>query len=226
MVRTKNPHTAVHGALCRDEICEQLLRHLSDAPRSWRLEVAPSTIAGAGEGVHLIGSCAVGTAVAIYCGVAYAADDLPTMHKLVLPNNSYVMARRDGIIIDGRPDGTSQQFFEVAVQRDIAAGASPLVYTELAVGQKVNHPARGERPNVRAQPLDLQPDEFVDLHRLLPTVNFRPPAPGEPSKRTVVLIAERDLRDEELWLDYKLNPDGPLESWYAPVLPARAGGDE
>ena len=86
--------------------------------------------------------------------------------------------------------------------------------------------ARGERPNVRAQPLDLQPDEFVDLHRLLPTVNFRPPAPGEPSKRTVVLIAERDLRDEELWLDYKLNPDGPLESWYAPVLPARAGGDE
>ena len=32
-----------------------------------------------------------------------------------------------------------------------------------------------------------------------------------------VFIAARALHDEELFLDYKLREDGPLEPWYCPV---------
>ena len=48
----------------------------------------------------------------------------------------------------------------------------------------------------------------------------RPPAEGAPLKQTVVLVADRELRDEELFLNYKLRPQGPLAEWYAPVAPA------
>ena len=36
-----------------------------------------------------------------------------------------------------------------------------------------------------------------------------------------VFIATRALHDEELFLDYKLREDGPLEPWYCPVLKQR-----
>ena len=39
---------------------------------------------------------------------------------------------------------------------------------------------------------------------------------GDPARRTAVLIAARDLEDEELFLDYKLSAGSP-PPWYAPV---------
>ena len=54
-------------------------------------------------------------------------------------------------------------------------------------------------------------------HPFLPVSHFRPPAAGEASKQTAVFIATRALKDEELFLDYKLREDGPLEAWYSPV---------
>ena len=50
----------------------------------------------------------------------------------------------------------------------------------------------------------------------MPVSPFRPPADGDPARRTAVLIAARDLEDEELWLDYKLSAGSP-PPWYAPV---------
>ena len=46
---------------------------------------------------------------------------------------------------------------------------------------------------------------------------FRPPAEGDPVKQTVVLVTKREVADEEVFLDYKLRAEGPLESWYSPV---------
>ena len=147
-------------------------------------------------------------------------DDLPAMHMHILPGNSYIMARRDGVLIDGRPDGMSKMLYDTACARDAAAGAAPLaVGSELAVGQLVNHPAAGVQPNVGVRPLDLGADEHPMLHPRIPTVQFRRAAAGQPCKQTVVLVAERPLRDEELFLDYKLRAEGPLEEWYAPVEP-------
>ena len=190
-------------------------------PRSWRLEVASSSCADAGLGVFLRGHCPDGTAVALYPGVAYLADDLPVMHKLILPGNSYVLARRDGVLLDGNMSGASRQIFDTAVQRDlIRAGRgqqADVLQHELAVGNMVNHPPAGMRPNVSAAPLDLWETEHAELIRHIPTVNFRPPSGGAPSKQTAVLVAKRVLRDEELLLNYRFNPRGPLEKWYTPV---------
>ena len=132
--------------------------------------------------------------------------------------DAIVMMRRDGILIDGRPDGPSRRLYEMGKQRDLAAGFAPLVEdSPLSVGNKVNHPPSGERPNVHVQPFDLAAGERPALQPHLPVVNFRPAARGEPVKRTAVLLASRALCDEELMLDYKLRPDGPLATWYAPV---------
>ena len=210
------------AALTSEDICAQLSRILfadaASSSRTWRLEVATSSLTAAGDGVFLRGHCAAGAVLAIYPGVTFSADDLPAMHKMILPGNEYVLMRRDGILIDGRPDGPSRQLYEVAKRRDLAAGAAPLIEDgELGVGNKVNHPPSGAHPNVHVHPFDLRPGEHAPLHPYVPVVNFRPPADGEACKQTVVLVASRELRDEELLLNYKLRQEGPLESWYAPV---------
>ena len=192
--------------------------------RLWRCRVAPSLQTGAGCGVFVRGGrCPAGRVVAAYPGVSYEAEDLTMMHKLVLPGNEYVMFRRDGVLIDGRPDGPSKQMWEMAERRERAAGQPALdredLANELAIGNMVNHPPGGTRPNVVVHPIDLAPDEQVHLHQHLPVVSFRPPAEGDPCKRTVVLISAREIaEDEELYLDYKLRADGPRESWYIPVV--------
>ena len=214
------PGSGVADDAAHSEVCSQLVSLLlTNTPRSWRLEVAPSRLLGGGEGVLLHGTCAAGSVVALYPGVTFAASDLPAMHKMILPGNEYVMMRRDGILIDGRPDGPSKRLYNVAVQRDLAAGCQPLVENgELHVGNKVNHPPSGVLPNVHVRPFDLHPGEHPDLHCHVPVVNFRPPADGAPCKQTAVLIASRDLHDgEELLLNYKLRPEGPLAPWYTPV---------
>jgi hypothetical protein len=194
---------------------ECLFLHPS-SPRPWRLEVAPSSAPGAGEGVFIHGEAKAGMVLAVYPGVSFETEDLPTMHQIVLPGNDYVLMRRDGVLIDGRPDGSSAQLFAVAEQRDRAAGHAPLIRNgELHVGNKVNHPSGGALPNVAVAPIDLCGGDPLDAH--IPSLCFRPPSEGEPTKRTAVLIASRALHNEELWLDYKLRPQGPLEAWYKPV---------
>lgn len=210
-------------ASAKAAIVAQLQVLLLGSGAEWRLDVAASEVAGGGEGVHVRGTCEAGTVLACYPGVVYLPEDLPVMHKLVLPGNEYVLARRDGVLLDGRPDGSSAQILAVAQSRDRAAGAAAAVggpgagAAAFAVGNKVNHPPKGVPPNVAVFPLDLLPDEYPALHPFLPVSHFRPPAAGEASKQTAVFIATRALKDEELFLDYKLREDGPLEAWYSPV---------
>lgn len=185
------------AAAAHDEICRQLRALLSDpssaegpSERSstWKAIVQPSSAPGAGDGVYIDGTCSSGTVLAVYPGMSYHPEDLPVMHELVLKNNSYVLARRDGILIDGRPDGPSRRLFEVASQRDAAAGK---ICSErsvmLAIAHKVNHPPAGTLPNVAVWPLDLTETE-VDLLTHINTHAFRPPADGDPQKQTAVLV--------------------------------------
>ena len=202
----------------------------------WRLEVASSSANDSGDGVMLRGSCEASSVLAVYPGVSYTAADLPLMAKQVIEGNHYMLFLRNGVIIDGRPDGYSRKVFEMAAQRDdderdVPARDSAPVAGErrarLGVGHLVNHPPRGAQPNVHVVPLDLGRDEHVELHQHLPVVQPPPPwkrrAAGEPWKRTAVLVASRALRDEELWLDYKLRQDAHrLPTWYAPCVPPQA----
>ena len=211
----------------RERLVEQLRALLSSEPRSWRLEVTASKVLDAGDGVHLHGECEAGAVLACYPGVSFLPEDLPVMHQLVLTDNSYVMARRDGVLIDGREDGPSRQIREMAKMRDQASGAQASETSSFSVGNKVNHPPPGSLPNVLVFPFDLRPEEEeADLRKFFPVWAFRPPAAGEPQVQTVVLAAKRALKDEELLLDYKLGAQGPLEPWYHPVQNLVQDGSE
>ena len=200
-------HGAIHAALN-----ERFLRTpTSDA--GWELRVAASSVAGGGAGVHLAGRAAAGAVLACYPGVSFEADDLKVMHGIVLSGNDYVLARRDGVLIDGRPDGASAQLRAVAQARD-RRPPPPAAAEAFAVGNMVNHPPAGTRPNVVVFPFDLPAGDPLEPY--VPVSPFRPPADGDPARRTAVLIAARDLEEEELFLDYKLSAGSP-PPWYAPV---------
>ena len=201
--------------------------------KSWRLEVATSSVKddAAGDGIFLRGNCDAGSVLCCYGpSIVFQLDDLPVMHQLVLPNNGYVVARRDGILLDARPDGPSAQLREVARLRDAAAsrGSTPSSEARCAlnIGHKVNHPPLGTLANVILVPLDLHADEYTELQAFIEAHHFRPPAPSEPTKQTVVFVAKRRIEDgEELFLDYKLRADGPgFESWYHPPVDTSATG--
>ena len=207
-----------------DAICSQLNGRLLLLPEDWQLEVSESGVNGAGAGVHLRGHCAAGTVLCSYPGTVFRPEDLPLMHQMVLPGNSYVVARRDGVLLDGRPDGPSLQIREMARERDAAkrratsAAAQSECVFNFAIGHRINHPPAGLLPNAIIFPFDLHEGEHTCLHPLLDVFHFRPPAKGDPIKQSAVFIATRPLRDEELFLDYKLNMQGPLEAWYSRVV--------
>lgn len=98
-----------------------------------------------------------------------------------------------------------------------------------AVGQTINHPPKGVKPNVDWQEfLWSEADQEVAANRLhrglwyfdpstsevvdmpSPTGELRVPLPG------VAIVALRDLRvGEELYMNYRFNP--PYPPWYVPV---------
>ena len=168
----------------RTELCARLRSLLLGDPPSWLLSLGQSTVAAAGEGVRLEGSCLAGTLIAVYPCTTYQLEDLPMMHQMILPGNNYVLARRDGVLLDGRPDGPSAQMFTMALQREVMAGrAVSQQDTRFSVGNKVNHPPPGVSPNVIVCPLDLFEDGGADLLQLLPVFHFRPPAADQPMKQ-------------------------------------------
>ena len=63
-------------------------------------------------------------------------------------------------------------------------------------------------------------DALSECAILACTAPFRPPAPQQPCKQTAALVATRAMCDEELLMNYNLNPQGPLEAWYSPPAPS------
>lgn len=105
-----------------------------------------------------------------------------------------------------------------------------------AVGQYINHPPKGNLPNVMSFTYDFP----IDVYGLpLPLSVFSsPPRPeeykafipntyGVPESpylslpevymRSLLLITKRRIEDEELFLNYRYNPNNPYPSWYTPV---------
>ena len=148
-----------------------------------------------------------------------------TIYPMICPGNGYILFRRDGCFIDGREDGQSGMMKQAASMRDAAKRqevedvARLVAPTEQwAVGHLVNHPPQGILPNVETTPIDVGPESLPEVLHALTSINFnfRRPCEGDHLLRTVVFRAKRDIEDEELWLDYKLESDEPPE-WYVPV---------
>ncbi|KUF97169.1 ABC transporter A family member 1 [Phytophthora nicotianae] len=96
----------------------------------------------------------------------------------------------------------------------------------LAVAHKINHPPSGTSPNVLGFAFEFPPEEpftTKEYDELIPN-NFvqEPSRLSMFGKRAIVhglaFIATADIADEEeLFLNYRYNPDRPMPEWYAPV---------
>jgi hypothetical protein len=211
------------------------------------LEVRQSSAPGAGNGLWLEGSAAIGQVVALYPGVSYP----PQFHRnipgypLVAQSNPFLISRYDGVVIDAKPWGRG--FFTLGspghTQAQNAAEVA-LARLEtchpLALAHWANHPPPGKQPNVIVAAFDWMPGRFGELEaqhlrHFVPLVGFNARYAQYSSKpkeewssmqcsvteptQGVVFVALRDLKDEELFLNYRLNPNAPsgLPSWYCPV---------
>eukprot|EP00658_Telonema_sp_P-2_P016948 TRINITY_DN16562_c0_g1_i5.p1 TRINITY_DN16562_c0_g1~~TRINITY_DN16562_c0_g1_i5.p1 ORF type:complete len:190 (+),score=49.25 TRINITY_DN16562_c0_g1_i5:160-729(+) len=172
------------------------------------------------RGVHLRGSVAAGTAVAIYPGTAYDnVADIALMARFLQPGNEYMYFRGDGILLDGRTcSGRSGMVHESLRRRYGQTGDGG---NQWSVGNRINHPPEGVEVNCQityvnvTQEASQEVREFfgsacvtftTDKHATAEALNALP-------LYSMVIVAARDLKDEELWIDYllaeKARPD-----WY------------
>ena len=107
---------------------------------------------------------------------------------------------------------------EMAMMRQGVPALDSQALPLYACGSLVNHPPSGTQPNVVTVPLDVNAESSEELRVFFRSINanFRPPADTDVALKTIMLVASRDLADEELWLNYKLSGD-TKPTWYSPV---------
>jgi len=179
-------------------------------PFGFRLKVEKSKCdhVEAGYGVFIEGTRRIGDVVAFYPGKVYPYYSMYTADSLrnTTPKakGRFVIVREDHSEINGDP----AQFPELRQW----CSRNPL-----ARGHLINHPPLGTCPNVVAVSYD-----YTIKHPpwLIPnSYAFQLPDKGFPSVKGLIFLALRDLKDEELYLDYELAAL-PFElDWYWPVPP-------
>ena len=188
----------------------------------FELEVRPSTVANAGDGVFVKeGSLLPGQVIALFPGHVHLAEYTKKNEHIqsLLPDDNFMlMIRKDNIIIDSRH-----------LVHDI---------NPYAVAHKVNHPPSGILPNslqlpfnFSSDPLDISDDIFPHkLRYLVPnTYSKEPSFLGSPDRsafmHTMVLLSTKHLSvGDEIFMDYRLKVDensehnSSLPAWYSPTL--------
>eukprot|EP00966_Prymnesium_polylepis_P252499 5837638-Prymnesium_polylepis.1 len=159
------------------------LAEVSDsALGGFRISSAPSLLQDAGDGAHLSGSAPRGSVVAFYHGIVYGP--IIGRFKLACSGSEYALAMVDSYLIDGLTTGSGS-----------------------SLGPLINHPPPGTGPNVMFYPVCCDADALpassaAALHRISwydsPPLTFD----GRRHVRTTLIVALRDLEDEELLVDY------------------------
>ena len=99
--------------------------------------------------------------------------------------------------------------------REVRRAADACFRNPFAIGSFVNHPPPGVLPNVLAVPFEFRRNAAFVPHRV--ASSRRPLHLLDDFAETVpslVLIAARNVADEELFLNYRLNPALPYPDWY------------
>lgn len=166
-----------------------------------------STIPDAGHGLFLEGAVSEGTCVCIYPGAVYQPGD-----PLLLPSlrNDYLIRRSDGSSVDGRPRGLSRYFYRSIYEKfgpfaglcdatwlDIKEGGTN-EHNPFGWGHLINH---SDVPNVMYFEYQFPPDTPAHYLSFIPNVFYSSKDPACAVK-TVVLMAMRRIRDEELFSNY------------------------
>lgn len=84
----------------------------------------------------------------------------------------------------------------------------------------VNHPPPGNKPNIMPFNYDVMRNFPSDLMYLLPNRYFKEPGilfKTAAVMRTIAFVATEDIHDEELFVNYRMNPSNDLPDWYSPV---------
>ncbi|GLD91639.1 hypothetical protein PINS_up000172 [Pythium insidiosum] len=172
------------------------------------LTVEPSSVPNAGEGVKLNGHLSIGSVVALFPGTVYLPEHFKKPHYLKeISNNVYARARFDSIIIDAKNESSTPR-------------------NPLAVAHKINHPPAELGPNVMPFAFDFPPEEpfeSPEYQRMIPNSFVEMPSRlAMFGKRALVhglvFITTAEINDgEELFLNYRYNPNNPFPDWYTPV---------
>eukprot|EP01116_Phalansterium_solitarium_P001217 TRINITY_DN10994_c0_g1_i1.p1 TRINITY_DN10994_c0_g1~~TRINITY_DN10994_c0_g1_i1.p1 ORF type:complete len:256 (-),score=54.35 TRINITY_DN10994_c0_g1_i1:134-901(-) len=198
--------------------------HLLPHPEGFSLQIRKSSIdhPESGYGVFLHGTCLPGTVVGLYPGTVYQHGSQLTPE--VITDNSYLISRYDGVIVDGRRwDQKASELFDARLRASYVGNLSDEDDALFAAGMKrfenpfgiinyVNHPPPGKKPNVmcigfdfmldpehrHSLPKHLQP--YLPNTMLKPAFNF---FPEQVFMRTVVCVSLRHIQDEELLFNYR-----------------------
>ncbi|XP_018485344.1 uncharacterized protein LOC108855914 [Raphanus sativus] len=247
------------------EVSQRLMDQLG-----YTLEIKPSVVPhkDAGQGCFIKGEADAGTVLAFYPGVIYS----PAFYRYIPgypkvdSQNSYLITRYDGTVINAQPWGLGGECREAwtgsytpaAVKTDAKTAengsdrlwkalSKPLQGSSgkakevlerrnpLAFGHLANHPTNETNPNVMICPYDF-PLALKDLRPYIPNVSFGDSGEVKmkrfgsfwfktggnngldaPVLKTLVLVATRALRDEELLLNYRLSNSKRRPDWYTPV---------
>lgn len=204
-------------------------------PGGFRLRIARSTLehADAGFGVVVEGRALPGTVLAIYPGTIYfpvdpLGDGRPFAEAMREQlNNSYLIRRYDDVLIDGREwhlralrlKESQRALSEAGVElhsdaaASLRAGNAALAKfrNPFAIANFINHPPAGRAPNVMQWSYTFRESFPEHLQRFIPHEFFRPPTLLErldwsSLMPSMVCVATRVIEDEELFMNYRLNP--------------------
>jgi hypothetical protein len=179
-----------------------------DPRAQFNISVAASNLEGAGRGAHIAGRACQGQVLTFFNGPLYA----PFTGRITLflrslfgmwPDEPHrrgtecIIAREDGYVVLGLDTGSS----------------------DAARGPLLNHPNNGDVPNAMIFPAVIDTSELDtgDLAELKKISWYAcHPWTFDPSRfvRVILVVALRDVANEELFFDYNFNPEGSLPEWY------------
>eukprot|EP00466_Bigelowiella_natans_P000570 jgi/Bigna1/84977/estExt_fgenesh1_pg.C_10522 len=120
--------------------------------------------------------------------------------------------------IDDGDDSTWPEYYTPETRRNYKMLASKK--NPYAVGQYINHPQEQGMQNVQQLAFDFPTDFAHHLRPYIPTKLISSNFIGFGHRElasTIVYIATRDIEDEEIFVDYRLNPSLPYPEWYLPI---------
>jgi hypothetical protein len=175
-----------------------------------------STVPNAGKGLFVNGGAMAGSILAFFPGEVWPREHLinrSVNSHFTNDDNFQLSIRYDDIMIDSRSSPYN------------ILDANPW-----ALAHTVNHPPTPTKRNCRSLMLNYTRDMGLvtdDLTKFIPNVYARKPyllTPNAAHERDdvlmhgMMLVAERDVRDEELFYDYRFNDveGAVLPEWYVP----------
>jgi hypothetical protein len=186
-------------SLVVDALAAAAAEHRDCSDAGFSVSGRQSQCDGAGRGAFIEGSAPRGSVVCFYHGPVY--QPLSGQLRMVWRNGEYTLCLSDGYLIDGMPTDGS-----------ISSLCGPLC----------NHPLPGTNPNVMYYSVVCNAYELpFESAAALERTSWYPQAPmtfdGRRFARTVVIVALRDLKDEELFVDYAYGGGHDKPDWYTAV---------